>query len=307
VIALASSRRFAWRRVAGAGALLLSICGATACTPPRRPSGTVLDGEFALLLGGATAPRSFAAPAPWREGRRRLLDLRHEAQGAGARTLRVRLALREPRTGQVLEARGAVAISPALEDGAPEASGALRMILLGPGGTTALDFWARGDSFRFAVPALNLLKRGDASTSRATLRGLPVAFLRWWLLRPAAGSLLWVGRAGTTDAFVLRDGDAIIELRLAEGGRLGARRTTWASAPGVGPSLIDEETIIAGRIGCGTLRYAQASTGLLVTVTCEGEERDHTPDPRAFIDPDAPSTEGPANAGSRPAWTGSAP
>jgi hypothetical protein len=74
----------------------------------------------------------------------------------------------------------------------------------------------------------------------------------------------------------------------------------------VDPSLIEEETLIAGRIGCGTLRYAQASTGLLVTVTCEGEERDHTPDPRAFIDPDAPSitwTEGPANAGSRPALT----
>jgi hypothetical protein len=45
--------------------------------------------------------------------------------------------------------------------------------------------------------------------------------------------------------------------------------------------------VIAERVGCGTVRYAQASTGLLVTVTCEGEERDRAPDPRAFIDPDA--------------------
>jgi len=288
VITGLSTGRLARGHVARAGALLLSLAGAGACAPAGRLPATALDGEFALLLGGDPASRLPPAPAAWREARRRLAALRREAEGSGARTLRVRLGLREPRTGQVLEARGAVAIAPAR---GAESSGALRMILLGPGGTTALDLWTRGDRFRFVVPALDLLKRGDASTPRASLRGLPVDFLQWWLLRPAAGSLLWYGRAGTTDAFVLREGDAIIELRLGEGGRVGARRSTWASARGQAPRLIDEEIVIAGRVGCGTVRYAQASTGLLITVTCEGEERARAPDPRAFLDPDAPAGE----------------
>ncbi|KYF90611.1 hypothetical protein BE20_17135, partial [Sorangium cellulosum] len=211
--------------------------------------------------------------------------------GAGPRTLRVRLALREPRTGQVLEARGAIAIAPPAIDGrAPAAGGAaegaLRMILLGPGGTTALDLWARGDRFRFAVPALDLLKRGDASTPRASLRGLPVDFLRWWMLHPAAGTLLWYERAASTASFVLRDGDAVIDLRVDDRGLIGARRTTWA-AEGARRRKLDEEVVIAEGVGCGHVRYAQASTGLLVTVTCEAEERDRAPDPRAFVDPDA--------------------
>lgn len=166
------------------------------------------------------------------------------------------------------------------------------MILLGPGGTTALDLWARGDRFRFAVPALDLLKRGDASTPRASLRGLPVDFLRWWMLRPAAGTLLWYERAGGTDAFVLRDGDAVIDLRLNDRGVIGARRTTWATGDGGRRRRIDEEVVIAEGLGCSDVRYAQASTGLLVTVTCEAEERDRAPDPRAFVDPDALGEEG---------------
>ncbi|MCC6556843.1 MAG: hypothetical protein IT372_28130 [Polyangiaceae bacterium] len=264
-----------------AGSRLVAL--SSACAPAARPPATALDRDFADLLGGA-APSPRPGQAAWREARARLDALRREAEGAGARTLRVRLALREPRSGHVLEARGAVAIAPAPSGGA---EGALRMILLGPGGTTALDLWTRGDRFRFAIPAVDLLKRGDATTPRAALRGLPVEFLRWWLLRPAAGDLLWHGRAGATDDFVLRDGDAIIELRLAEGGLVGARRTTWAAAPSQPPRPVDEEIVMAGRVGCGTVRYAQASTGLLVTITCEGEERDRAPDPRAFVDPDA--------------------
>ena len=289
MIAGNSTSYVAWGGVARAGALSLSLACACGGAPAGRARVTALDDEFVLLLGGDATPRPPPSPAAWREARVRLAVLRGEAEGAGARTLRVRLSLREPRTGQVLEARGAVAIAPALDGAAP---GALRMILLGPGGTTALDLWARGDRFRFAVPALDLLKRGDAATPRASRRGLPVDFLRWWLLRPAVGSLLWYGRVGTTDVFVLRDGDAIVELRLGEGGRVGARSSTWASARGRGSRLIDEEIVIAGRMGCDTVRYAQASTGLLITVTCEGEERARAPDARAFLDPDAPAAGG---------------
>jgi len=269
------------------GALPLCLCGALGCAPARARLRTALDDDFAALLGGAAADTGATAPtrAAWQRARERLGALRRESQGAGARTLRVRLELREPRTGPTLEARGAVAVAPSLDGGAPgEPPGALRMILLGPGGTTALDLWARGDRFRFAVPAIGLLRRGAGSTPRASLRGLPVDFLRWWLLHPASGELLWHERIGSTDAFVLRDGEAILELRAVEGGAIGARRSLWLD--GRDPRLVDQEVVIADRIGCGTIRYAQASTGLLVTVRCEGEERAREPNPRAFEDPD---------------------
>lgn len=283
------------RRPVSAACLLLSLACAPACAVQGPRRGGALDAEFAQLLP-RPAPDAPAAPA-WREGRQRLADLRREVAGAGPRTLRVRLSLREPRTGQVIEARGAIAIAPpaVAVDGrargagsaAIEPEGALRMILLGPGGTTALDLWTRGDRFRFAVPALDLLKRGDASTPRASLRGLPVDFLRWWMLHPAAGTLLWYERAASVDAFVLRDGDAVIELRIDDRGSIGARRTTWSAAGDARRRQLDEEVVIAERMGCGNVRYAQASTGLLVTVICEAEERDRAPDPRAFVDPDA--------------------
>ena len=216
--------------------------------------------------------------AEWKAARARLTSLRAQV---APRTLRVALALREPVSGRVLEARGALAIDP---------PASLRMILLGPGGTTALDLWIQGDRFRFAVPAIDLLKRGDASSPREARRGLPVDFLRWWLLRPAGGRLLWAAREAATDHLVLRDGDAVVDLRVDDGGAVSARRATWTPSPT--PRLLDEETVSAERLGCGQVRYRQASTGLEVTVRCEGEEP-APPNPRAFVDPDTMSDEAP--------------
>ncbi|MDI3285193.1 hypothetical protein [Polyangium sp. 15x6] len=246
-------------------------------------------GTTSCAAPDALAPRAAEAPtlASWREARRKLAALSKEAEGQGARTLKLALALREPLTGRTLEARGAVAIAP------PDS---LRMILLGPGGTTALDLWVRGERFRFAVPAIDLLKRGDASTPRAAMRGLPVDFLRWWLLRPASGRLLWHEVEPAGDRFMLRDGAAVIDLYAADSGALSARRTTW-SGEGTGAKKLDEEVVEADRIGCGTVRYRQASTGLTVTVTCEGEETGRAPNPRAFADPDAPAEVDAAGGG----------
>jgi hypothetical protein len=229
----------------------------------------------------AVAPASELAPptfAQWKAARARLASIRAQVT---PRTLRVALSLREPFTGRVLEARGALAISP---------PASLRMILLGPGGTTALDLWIQGDRYRFAVPAIDLLKRGDASSPREARRGLPVDFLRWWLLHPADGRLLWAARAASIDRLVLRDGEAIVDLHVAEGGAVSARRTTWTSLPT--RHTLDEETVEAERIGCGKVRYHQASTGLEVTVRCEGEET-AAPSPRAFVDPDTLPEEEP--------------
>lgn len=228
----------------------------------------------------AVAPPQLAAPtlAQWKAARARLASIRAQVT---PRTLRVALSLREPFTGRVLEARGALAI-------APPAS--LRMILLGPGGTTALDLWIQGDRYRFAVPAIDLRKRGDASSPREARRGLPVDFLRWWLLHPAEGSLLWASRIASTDHLLLRDGEAIVDLHVSDAGAVSARRTTWTSLPT--RHSLDEETVEAERIGCGKVRYHQASTGLEVTVRCEGEET-AAPSPRAFVDPDTLPEEEP--------------
>src|SRR5262249_42477144 len=151
----------------------------------------------------------------WKWARQRLRALQRESSGAGPRTLKLALSLREPYTGKTVQARGAVALSP---------PNGLRMILLGPGGTTALDFWMSGDRHRFAVPSIDLVRRGDGQTPPAEKRGLPVDFLRWWLLRPMQGSLLWYGRRGDAERFVLRDGRAIVRVALYREGRVEARR-----------------------------------------------------------------------------------
>jgi hypothetical protein len=238
--------------------------------------------------------------AAWRAARSRLAAIRRLSEDAGQRTLRIAMTIREPLTGQTLQARGALAIAP------PHA---LRMILLGPGGTTALDLWVNGDRFRFAIPAIDLLRRGDASTPRASMRGLPVDFLRWWLLRPASGKLLWHVPDRDADRFFLRDGSALIDLRVTSQGQLTARRTSWAADPSAPPAddgasplrLAGEELVLATRIGCGPVRYTQLSTGLEVAIRCEGQAAG-PPDPRAFIDPDAPDppmhTGAPSKGGS---------
>jgi hypothetical protein len=149
--------------------------------------------------------------------------------------------------------------------------------------------WLHGEQFRLAVPAIDLLRRGDASTPRHEKRGMPVDFLRWWLLRPTSGTLLWHVFRDTGSWFVLRDGQAIVDLHVARSGRITARRTTWEDSPDKpsGRRKIDEELIEADRLGCGVVNYQQASTNVRVTVKCEAEETERPPNPRAFIDPDA--------------------
>jgi hypothetical protein len=248
-----------------------------------RPAARALS--LAVLCAPLVAcapPKAAAAPEPtlaaWRSARARLAAIRAQIV---PRTLRLSLSVREPSTGRVIEARGAVAVDP------PEA---LRMILLGPGGTTALDLWIRGDRYRFAVPAIDLQRRGDGAEPRSARRGLPVDFLRWWLLRPAEGRLFWASREGSADRLLLRDGEAVVDLIAREDGRIEARRTSFSTARPA--ERLDEETVEAEGLGCAEVRYRQASTGLTVTVRCEGETRD-PPNPKAFADPDAASEEAP--------------
>ncbi len=84
-------------------------------------------------------------------------------------------------SGRGFDGRGALVVRP---------SRAMRMILLGPGGTTAMDTWIGEGRFRVAIPALSRVVRGDARTPSAQLRGLPIALLWRWVVDPFGGSFV---------------------------------------------------------------------------------------------------------------------
>lgn len=247
---------------------------------------TALTALFALWAGGCAAPPHYVAPpAPsfeqWRAALADLGEARKRAGGDAPRTLKLSFALTEPFTGRRTEARGAVALAPAQR--------AVRMILVGPGGTTAFDLWIRADKFRMSIPAIDMLRRGDAATPREQMRGLPVDFLRWWLLDPTRGELLWSRKDYRGTEYVLREGEAITSLLFFHGTAIQATRQSWArpASAAEGPLvMVDEEKVTATKLGCGEARYTQQSTGVEISITCEGVEPS-PPSERAFVDPDA--------------------
>lgn len=186
---------------------------------------------------------------------------------------RVRLVINDPRTGREYQARGAVAVSPGR---------AARMILVGPGGTTALDVWVTKDRFRFAVPAIKLEKRGG--TDPAEAKGLPIGMLRWWFLSPLAGRLL-VARATQGDsAWVLREGAATVTVR-SDGRRFIALRRegdTLEAIEWISRGLVPQ----TGEHG----RYIEGRYGLRVEVLVE-ELLATEPEADAFADPDERGTD----------------
>lgn len=230
--------------------LLASAAPALAACAPSRPP----------------PPPSPVSPAEWRAVRAALVDLRAAVAPTEPRTYRVATTLREGRTGRVVAARGGLAVSP---------PGALRMQLVGPAGATMLDVWIRGDRDRFAVPAMDLVERAGAADPRP---GRPVSFLRWWMLAPLEGKLLFAERSGAGYHAVLRAPDgAHVDVWLADGGRrVEAHRRT----------RVDDEHVVAEDPPCGTARYESRVGRLSVEVSCEGMVG--TPPPRAFDDPDAP-------------------
>lgn len=185
---------------------------------------------------------------------------------------RIRLAISDPRTGRQYQARGAVAVSPGR---------AARMILIGPGGTTALDVWVTKERFRFAVPALKLEKRGG--TDPAVARGLPIGMLRWWFLSPLAGRLLLARSSPAESAWLMRDGAATVTVR-SDGQRFVALRREGETLEGIewfSRGLVPQ----AGEHG----RYLEGRFGLRVDVVVE-ELLTSEPDPDAFTDPDEQGT-----------------
>jgi hypothetical protein len=177
----------------------------------------------------------------------------------------VRVTMREPRTRKVFEARGALAVDP---------HRAMRMILVGPAGATALDVWVTPKQWRIHVPVLGAPRRGEAAPPE-----LPVDFFRFWFLSPFAGRLLTVEGS----KLVLRDKDATVvldvEARPGHTCRIRAERRS-----GTREQTLEWTGLLAHPASGDHARWTDAS-GSSVEVVVEGVSFE-LEDAAAFIDPD---------------------
>ena len=242
-----------------------------------------LRGAHALLCvlatAGCTGARKPPLPVPgisqadWRAARSRLAAMR-ASQNKRPYVVQLRVGMREPHTGKTFEARGALAIEP---------HAAMRMILVGPAGNTALDVWVTRERWRFVVPGVNFKRSGGADAASA--RGLPINFFRWWFLSPLEGRLLSAAMAREGPTFLLRDATGTVILHATQEKSLmhlvALRREPGAvqAMEWVGQSF----TPHAG----DHARYVEEGTGLQVEVLVEAVSPEE-PDPAAFLDPDDP-------------------
>lgn len=211
---------------------VLTVCGvlASSCagTPVERGQPAGMDG------------------AAWRAARQELQRLRDDFSPE-AGTLRVTVSFSVAGEGLQVRGRGAVSRRPPDD---------LRMILLGPGGMTAFDLLVRGEAWQLEMPGQDrTLRHDDEDLSD---RGLPVSFLRWWLLRPLSGRLLSVADTDAGRVFVLRDEGATIRVRRQGAGLVMDRR----SSSGL-------ERMSVSRPGCARAVYEHVDDGVRADVRCE--------------------------------------
>jgi hypothetical protein len=228
---------------------------------------------------GGTPGAALHAPtqSEWTEARGRLAELR--SGRVSAYVEEIRIAIQEPRSKRVLLARGALAVRP---------GDAMRMILLGPGGTTALDAWVTHARWRLVVPPLELERRGE--TNPPPEQGLPIGFFRWWFLAPFEGRLLDASVSREGAMFVLRDGAATVtlfETRAEQNESVVAWRREHDIAERI-DWVRGEMGVRAGgpRVG-DHARYVHVPSGFVVEVVVDAVASNE-PDPAAFLDPDDP-------------------
>jgi hypothetical protein len=243
-------------------------------TLPREALPGLVSGlSLSLCLSCASA-----RPAPWpaatqeswnhlgRELQQRRLSQPRTPWSAG-----LRITMRDPTSGRVIDGRGAIAVAPGQ---------AVRMVLTGAAGATMLDAWVTTTRWRVAVPPLEIVRRGDVMEPR----DMPVGFLRWWFLTPLTGGLFAASSTDAGSIWLLRYEDAVIELReasCARGRRLLATRRLAGHA-----ETVDECRAEAAPSAGDSARYFDETTGLCVEVLLEsiGSE---PPSDEAFRDPDA--------------------
>ncbi len=223
-----------------------------------------LVASFLISCASKPAAAPNVSQEEWNAAREMLGALRAHAP-EHAYVERVQIALREPRTGKIFEGRGAIAVQP---------GHAVRMILVGPGGATALDLWLTADRWRMHAPALGPPRHGTKAPPE-----LPIGFFRWWFLAPFEGRLLTVddGRV------VMRSGDATVRLGVSNAASHrahvhAARRTSGRE------ETLEWVGLLAHPAPGDRARYVDA-TGLAAEVLVEGVTFDFE-DMAAFLDPD---------------------
>jgi hypothetical protein len=235
-------------------------------------AGAVLSGAlpaFSVACHAAPAPWAHPTPAAWTE-LRQALDHQRQARPREPWAAGLRVTLREPRTGRVVDGRGAIAVSPGR---------AVRMILVGGAGATVLDAWVTPQRWRVAVPPLDLVRRGGSDEPR----DMPVGFLRWWLLTPLEGTLFAAAFTEGDPRWLLRDDGAVVELRQGVcpgGGALHATRRAAGHAETVDECRQDG----APRAG-DSAGYVDEGSGLRVDLQFESVAS-QPPSGEAFDDPD---------------------
>jgi hypothetical protein len=249
-------------------AVVLSVSSVASCVPA--PSG-----KSPYTIIGGDPRREAHVPdvgqAEWTLSRERLARMRSELPRRPY-AARVAISVSDPIDGRMYRARGAVAVSP---------ERAARLVLIGPGGTTALDAWVTRDRYRLSIPAMKLEKRGGVDLT--STRGLPIAFLRWWFLSPLEGELVLARSSRSEAAFLLRDGPATVTMR-TDGERFIAIRREGERLEGLqwaGRGLSPQ----TGAHG----QYIDGEWGMRVSVFVE-ELLDEEPDPAAFSDPNEKDT-----------------
>jgi hypothetical protein len=153
------------------------------------------------------------------------------------------------------------------------------MILVGPAGMTMLDAWVTPERWRLHIPPTGLLRRGAADDPT----GLPVAFLRWLFFRPLDGTLFGGSRQDGHVRFLIRDGDAVLEVDVGSCDR-GELAVTTRRSRGRAERLEECRAGSAPTPG-DRVRYRDEATGLGVALAFESVAHG-PPASAAFVDPD---------------------
>lgn len=230
--------------------LFLGLGACTSCAAAATPWPSATGQSWGRLSGELSEQRQAQPKAPWSAG--------------------LRITMREPSSGRVLDGRGAIAVKP---------GAAVRMILTGAAGVTMLDAWVTLTRWRVAVPPLALVRRGDLVAPR----DMPVGFLRWWFLTPLAGGLFAATFTADGPLWLLRYAGAVIELREGRCPRgILLRATRRVDGRG---EAVDECRARPGPSAGDVARYVDESSGLRVDVFLESIGTEPPPD-EAFQDPD---------------------
>jgi len=250
----ARARGFPWYAATVRGlffAVLLTACGgATRAKLPAPPVVAAAEVRSGVVPGPELGPQL----------RRPQTILKQE----------LTIGIRDLISGRGFEGRGVVIVQP---------RHALRMILLGPGGTTAMDVWIVEGKFRVAIPAIERVVRGDASTPRATMRGMPIDLL-WRLLVDPFGDVAYARKTGDTLTAWMRRGE--IRERTPSGMR------AWFFERGVLKGFASgTEVAVGDALVPASVDYVGSDPAMEVRVVSGTAVSVESVPPAVFADPDA--------------------